>query len=108
MEFGPNRLDRLGRSILPLIENCIDEHRRWTKAAGTEALMRGEGWIELYRTRKGFEAATRGAAELSAYGLSYDPLDEDALRRLEPGLLPGSVSGAVHWRDPSRSVIPAR
>ena len=97
---APNRLDRLGRSILPLIESCIDEHRRWTKAAGTEALMRSEGWIELYRTRKGFEAATRGAAELSAYGLGYDPLDEDALRRLEPGLLPGSVSGAVHWRDP--------
>uniref|UniRef100_A0A9E7ZQ19 FAD-binding oxidoreductase n=1 Tax=Bosea sp. NBC_00436 TaxID=2969620 RepID=A0A9E7ZQ19_9HYPH len=97
---APDRLDRLGRSILPLIERCIDEHRRWTQAAGTEALMRGEGWIELYRTRQGFDVATRGAAELASYGLAYDLLDEDALRRLEPGLLIDSVSGAVHWRDP--------
>jgi D-amino-acid dehydrogenase len=43
---APNRLDRLGRAILPLIERCIEEHRRWTEAAGTEALMRGDGWIE--------------------------------------------------------------
>lgn len=97
---APNRLDKLGRAILPLIERCIDEHRRWTEAAGTEALMRGEGWIELYRTQQGLDAATRGAAELATYGLGYDLLDEGALRRLEPGLLTGSVSGAVHWRDP--------
>ena len=97
---APNRLDKLGRAILPLIERSINEHRRWTQAAGTEALMRGEGWIELYRTRRGLDAATRGAAELAAYGLAYDLLDEDALRRREPGLLAGSVSGAVHWRDP--------
>lgn len=97
---APDRLDKLGRAVLPLIERCIDEHRRWTQAAGTEALMRGEGWIELYRTRQGFDMATRGAAELTAYGLAYDPLDEDALRRLEPGLIEGAVAGAVHWRDP--------
>lgn len=97
---APSRLDKLGRAILPLIERCIDEHRRWTQAAGTEALMRGEGWIELYRTQKGLDLAARGAAELAAYGLAYDLLDDDALRRLEPGLLAGSVAGAVHWRDP--------
>ncbi|WP_454656084.1 NAD(P)/FAD-dependent oxidoreductase [Bosea beijingensis] len=97
---APNRLDKLGRAILPLIERCIEEHRRWTKAAGTEALMRGEGWIELYRSRQGLDAAIRGAVELAAYGLSYDLLDDAALRRLEPGLISGSVSGAVHWRDP--------
>ncbi len=97
---APGRLDKLGRAILPLIERCIDEHRRWTEAAGTEALMRSEGWIELYRTQRGLDVATSGAAELAAYGLSYDLLDEGALRRLEPGLLAGSVAGAVHWCDP--------
>ena len=97
---APDRLDRLGRSILPLIERCIDEHRRWTVAAGTESLMRSDGWIELYRTPQGLDAATRGAAELAAYGLSYDLLNEGALRSREPGLLDGAVAGAVHWRDP--------
>ncbi|WP_244491441.1 FAD-dependent oxidoreductase [Bosea sp. Root381] len=97
---APDRLDRLGRAILPLIERCIDEHRRWTKAAGTEALMRAEGWIELYRTRRGLEQAARAACELASYGLAYDVLDRDTLREREPALLPGTVAGAVHWRDP--------
>lgn len=97
---APNRLDKLGRAILPLIERCIEEHRRWTQAAGTKALMRDEGWIELYRTRRGLDVATRGAAELAAHGLTYDVLDEEALRHREPSLLAGTVAGAVHWRDP--------
>jgi D-amino-acid dehydrogenase len=97
---APERLDRLGRAILPLIERCIDEHRHWTKAAGTEALMRSEGWIELYRTRRGFQGAARAAEELASYHLTYDLLDEAALRAREPSLLPGTIAGAVHWRDP--------
>ncbi|KRE20556.1 amino acid dehydrogenase [Bosea sp. Root483D1] len=98
---APDRLERLGRAILPLIERCIDEHRHWSKAAGTEALMRGEGWIELYRSRRGFQEAARAAEELASYDLAYDLLDEAALRAREPGLLPGIVAGAVHWRDPA-------
>jgi D-amino-acid dehydrogenase len=97
---APGRLDRLGRAILPLIERCIDEHRHLTKAAGTATLMRGEGWIELYRTRRSFQDAARAAEELTSYNLAYDLLDEAALRAREPGLLPGIIAGAVHWRDP--------
>lgn len=97
---APSRLDGLARAILPLIERCIDEHRHWTQAAGTEALMRGEGWIELYRTRRALLQAGKAAAELAAHGLAYDLLDAAALGAREPGLLPGAVAGAVHWRDP--------
>jgi D-amino-acid dehydrogenase len=104
---APDRLDRLGRAILPLIERCIEEHRRWTQAAGTEALIRAEGWIEFYRTRRGLEQAVRAATELSSYGLAYDVLNHDALRSREPSLLPGAVTGAVHWRDPVTVSDPA-
>lgn len=97
---APDRLDRLGRAILPLIERSIDEHRHWTKAAGVEALMRGDGWIELYRSRRGLAQAVRTAAELESYGLAYDVLEPGALRRREPALLPGAAVGALHWRDP--------
>jgi len=97
---APDRLDQLGRAILPLIERCIAEHQRWTRAAGTEPLMRGEGWIEFYRTHRGLQQAVHAAAELGSYGLAYDVLDHDTLRSREPSLLPGAVSGGVHWRDP--------
>ncbi|MFJ5369058.1 NAD(P)/FAD-dependent oxidoreductase, partial [Bosea sp. CER48] len=97
---APQRLDRLGRAILPLIERSIEEHQRWTKAAGTGPLMRAGGWIELYRTRSGLAQATRGAAELASYGLAYDLLDQNELHRREPGLRTTAIAGAVHWRDP--------
>ena len=97
---APARLGRLGQAILPLIERCIDEHRHWTQAAGTEALMRGEGWIELYRSRRDFQQAVKAAEELAPYRLAYDVLDETALRAREPDLLPNAIAGAVHWRDP--------
>ncbi|CAH1648557.1 FAD-binding oxidoreductase [Hyphomicrobiales bacterium] len=97
---APARLDRLGRAILPLIERSIEEHRHLARAAGAEPLLRNGGWIELYRTRRGLDQAVRTAAELGSYGLAYDVLDDDALRLREPGVLPGSVAGAIHWRDP--------
>ena len=40
---APDRLERQGRAILPLIERCIDEHRRWTAAAGTGRTGSGSG-----------------------------------------------------------------
>lgn len=97
---APARLGRIGRAILPLIERSIDEHQRWTKAAGTEALLRGEGWIELYRDARSMRGAIKAAAELRSYGLAYDVLDAEGLQRREPSLLPGAAAGAIHWRDP--------
>lgn len=97
---APDRLERLGRAILPLIERCIDEHRRWTEAAGAGPLMREGGWIDLYRTPRSLRQAVETAVGLSSYGLACDVLDEDGLRRLEPGLLAGAIAGALHWRDP--------
>ena len=97
---APERLDRLGRAILPMIERSIAEHQRWTDAAGTQALMRSGGWIELYRTDRALKQAVASAAALIRYGLSYEILDEQALRRRQTGLLPGAAAGAVHWHDP--------
>ena len=103
---APARLDKIGRAILPLIERSIDEHQRWTKPAGTEALLRGEGWIELYRDPRAIEGAIKSAAALQSYGLAYDVLDAESLHRQEPSLLPGSAAGAIHWRDPVTSSDP--
>lgn len=97
---APLRLERLGRSILPLIERSVVEHRRWTQDAGTQPLMRETGWIDLYRDRTAFDQAVKAAASVEVHGLNYDVLGQDALRSIEPGLLPGMAIGALHWRDP--------
>ncbi len=97
---APARLDRLGRAILPLIERSIAEHQRWTQAAGTQALMREGGWIDLYRRKGTLEQALRSAKALACHGLAYDVLGPVELAAREPGLVQGAAEGAIHWRDP--------
>lgn len=97
---APERLNRLGGAILPLIERSIAEHERWTDAAGTRSLLREGGWIDLYRSRKALEQASRAARALTAHGLVYDILDAEELAAREPGIRPRAAAGAVHWRDP--------
>lgn len=97
---APNRLDRLGRSILPLIERSIAEHQHWTQAAGTQPFLREGGWIDIYRGRSDLEQAARAAEALTHYGLAYDVLGAGDLAAREPGVLRGAAAGAIHWRDP--------
>lgn len=97
---GGSRLDAAARAMLPLIEACVTEHARFTVAAGTAALMRSGGWIELYRSSAALRDAAAAAAALESHGLAYDLLDRDALREREPDLHGDAVAGGVHWRDP--------
>ena len=96
----PARLSAIGRSILPLIEGCIEEHRRWECAAGTQQFMRDDGWIELYRSQRSLREAEKAAARLESYRLEHAMLGPEALAKVEPAIQPGTVAGAIHWRDP--------
>lgn len=97
---APDRLDRLGRAMLPLIERSIAEHQRWTAAAGTQALLREGGWIDLYRSPRALRQAVQTAETLGPYQLKHDVLGADALAAREPSLERGAAAGAIHWRDP--------
>jgi D-amino-acid dehydrogenase len=96
---APARLDAIAAEMLPLIERCIDEHMVFADAAGATQFMRGDGWLELYRTRRDFEQAVQAAEKLGAYRLAHAILDREALAGREPSLQ-GDLAGAVHWRDP--------
>jgi D-amino-acid dehydrogenase len=101
---GPTQLGQVARDMLPLIEASVREHEALIGPAGIRELMHNDGWIEIYRTRKAWQQAAQAAAGLSAYGLTYDVLDEAALKEREPGL--SNLAGAIHWRDPMTSSDP--
>lgn len=101
---GKSRLAQVASEMLPLIEASVREHEALAVAAGAGALMRSDGWIEIYTRRSAWLRAIHDAASLSSYGLRHDVLDADALREREPALQ--NLAGAIHWRDPATSPDP--
>ena len=83
-----------------LIEHCIDEHAFWIEQVGAGELVRREGWRQIYRSRRAFDAAASEATDVaSAHGLGCSVLGGDALASAEPALQ-RTLAGAIHWTDP--------
>lgn len=91
-----------GRAIATyrrLIPEAAQAHAPWIEAAGAEALIRREGYVELHRTQA---ALDRGAAVADRfardYGVGVTMLDGAGLAALEPAIRQ-PMAGATHWRD---------
>ncbi|OLS64354.1 NAD(P)/FAD-dependent oxidoreductase [Pseudomonas putida] len=96
---APAPLADATRAIQPLMQRCVSEHDPLIEAAGAQALIRAEGWVELYRDETAFAAAKADAASLGPYGLAFDLLDRQQLHAREPSLSQAAI-GAIHWLDP--------
>ena len=103
-ESSPERLKIATEAMLPLIEASVREHDALVAQSGSEKLIRSQGWIEVFRTSSAFDAAVRRLPDLQRFKLSYDILDETALRARETSL--GDVAGGIHWLDPKTVVNP--
>jgi D-amino-acid dehydrogenase len=93
------------QSARPLVAAALPEHRALAAAAGSEALLRDDGWIKIYRTERGRQAALADVEELRPYGVAAKMLDRDALIALEPHLAE-AAAGGVHFSDPSTTSDP--
>lgn len=102
---GPVPLQKVIRELLPLIENCLSEHKILMAQAGIDSLRRDKGWIEFFRRPKSFDKAVAEARALDSYGLKYEVLDPAKLHEREPHLAE-NLSGAVHWLDPATVTDP--
>lgn len=103
-ESSPERLKIATQAMLPLVEASVREHDFLIEQAGCGHLVRGQGWIEAFRSAPAFNAAVRGLPELQRFNLAYDILDARALRQRETSL--GEVAGGIHWLDPKTVVDP--
>ncbi len=96
---SPRRYDSIVPEYASLISLALDTHAPMIEAAGAEALVRKEGWLEVYRTVEGLDAERREAEEAAArFRVNHRLLDADALHALEPHLT-GGLAGAIHWLD---------
>ncbi len=95
-----SRYGAIARDYSRLIEHCLSEHQTLMAGAGTDALVRKQGFRVGFRSQAGMDVMASHAASLHArYGVRHTLLDGDALARAEPGLRI-RLAGAVHWLDP--------
>ncbi|MDD3444215.1 MAG: FAD-dependent oxidoreductase [Zavarzinia sp.] len=103
---APERLKRISADMLPLIRQCLDEHKALIAAADLGHLIREVGWIEVFRKEDSLKTGIEEAADIYApHGLRYDVLDVEALKAREPHLS-DVVVGGVHWLDPASILDP--
>ncbi len=96
---APAPLAEATRAMLPLVQRCVEEHDALIEAAGAQALIKANGWIEVYRDDAAFAGAKAEAEAVRHYGLAFEILDRQQLLARE-GDLGHSVVGGIHWLDP--------
>lgn len=96
---APRRHRIISAAYSGIISVATAEHREWIASAGTENLVRREGFRALHRSQAsidfGLEAAERLRQE---YGVSYKGLAPDELGNAEPALI-DTGAGAIQWLD---------
>lgn len=84
-----------------LIRQATAAHDVWIKAAGADDLIRRDGYVELHRSARSFDAGAAMVARLARdHGVAGQMLDAAALRAAEPALRPdAAITGGTHWQD---------
>ncbi|MEC9432104.1 MAG: FAD-dependent oxidoreductase [Pseudomonadota bacterium] len=82
-----------------LAEGATAAHAPLIEAAGAGALIRREGFRQIYRTQDKLDAEIREVERLRRdYGVGATVLDGDALAAAEPNIK-RRLAGAVQWND---------
>lgn len=104
---GKASMRRIADSSMKLIDACISEHDALVAEAGAGDLLRRNGWLKLFRTGPGLEAAILDAEFLKAeFGNPFSVHDGAGVAALEPHLRM-ALAGGLLWpatvsvRDPA-------
>jgi D-amino-acid dehydrogenase len=97
--------ERSAKTARPLIAEALPEHRKLAGAASAEPLLRNDGWIKVFRTARGREAALKEVEETRPYGVTAHLHEGSALSALEPHLS-NAAAGGVHFVDPATTSDP--
>ena len=96
----PGAFETNVRSLNALLVHALAEHE--TLLADDARLLRRDGWLQLFRTEKGFEASCGARALWYRYGVRFQVLDHGEIRDLEPHI--GSVFRSAIWLPDNASV----
>lgn len=95
----PSEYARIVRDYAQFIAHSVSEHAVLIAEAKADDLVERAGWIDVYRTRRAFEADCAEAEEQRVLGVEHRVLDPGELAAMEPALAPVFV-GAIHRTQP--------
>ncbi|RJS95212.1 FAD-binding oxidoreductase [Salinisphaera sp. Q1T1-3] len=96
---APRAFERIVPEYAALIMRCTAEHEALFQPAGASALVRRDGWLQVFRTQTAFEQFLAKAEDFrTRFGVTYERIDPPRLREMEPDLSL-EVVGAVHWTN---------
>ena len=96
---APDRAHRGPMAVMPLIRRSLIEHEALIAEAGVPELLRGNGWIKMYRRDATLASAVRDFERARQYGVQGEILDPKAIIQREPHLS-GEFAGAIHFTEP--------
>jgi len=95
----PRRHQVLSQPNAHLIRSACEDHDRWIRAAGAEALIARDGYLSVFQDPRSFEAMATDLARLQArYGVAATALEGAAVRQMEP-MFTAAPAGAIHWQE---------
>jgi D-lysine oxidase len=92
----PKRLVEFAHAMRPLFARAVPEHEALLAESGAMQYLRKNGWLKVYRADRTYEAMKTELELASKLGLSYQTLDVDGARGLEPALAPVFRHG-IFW-----------
>ena len=103
----PERAAVSTRANIRLVERCLAEHEALMAEAGVAGMLRRTGYMKLYRSAARLDKAREEQNALKAeYGVAFEALDGEGVRRLEPHIA-GPLAGALHMPEPCSVADPS-
>lgn len=94
----PTRMMASAERLAPMTAASVEEHRRLAEMSGAEHLYRDGGWLKVYRSPSGFDAAQRQLDLARRHGINAVVMSGEEAQAAEPHLRP-VFAGATLWTD---------
>ena len=104
---APERVAAHGKAIAALIHGVLPAYAVLLKHAGAESLVQHHGALKVYKSDASFAGSRYERDLMTEQGFSFDVLNGDEVRQLEPGLRP-MFQHAIYATDSANVTNPGR
>ncbi|MEM8702286.1 MAG: FAD-binding oxidoreductase, partial [Pseudomonadota bacterium] len=95
---SPRGVEAYSRAIAPLRALAAEDHLDLAKSTIADRFYRKGGWLHLYRSDASYRHGEVERHYARVFGVTYDELQSEETRVLEPGLKAANFK-AVHWLE---------
>ena len=101
------RSDEIAAALAPLLAGASEAYERLLREAAARGLVRHTGWLKVFSSQAAFGEMAEECRLMRRYGVRFETLEADEIRRLEPGLAPIFARG-LFFPDCAQVVNPKR